>query len=384
MPNSLMNEKSKKNAARVTSPFYTSETCVESRHPKASVDSRFHTQRIAAERSRWEKTPTDMSGASAAVLDDAKLLMHEIYAALVIASTLGEEIRALEDERIVHVHTSPQAERAAVRVANEAAELLKAAAADAEAMEQTAADALQAALRERTLRMRQASKLRVLQTENTSVPALLAELDAERKRGHQRERALREAQVKAQQAAERQVAASHGLKSERQAALRQARALGARRMASLVRQDAARAMAHSFTSWAAKASVGLNSFHPESLVPVAHVLPRTRAALADGHEQLRRALDGSLAEGRRLRVHVAQLEAALVVQHSQQMALQRAAERAAEASHALLAERRACAALRAETAELRAVMAGRLVVEEGGGGGGGEHLLDGRLVRVGS
>jgi hypothetical protein len=33
---------------------------------------------------------------------------------------------------------------------------------------------------------------------------------------------------------------------------------------------------------------------------------------------------------------------------------------------------------------LRAVMAGRLVVEEGGGGGGGEHLLDGRLVRVGS
>jgi hypothetical protein len=81
---------------------------------------------------------------------------------------------------------------------------------------------------------------------------------------------------------------------------------------------------------------------------------------------------------------LAQLEAALVVQHSQQMALQRAAERAAEASHALLAERRACAALRAETAELRAVMAGRLVVEEGGGGGGGEHLLDGRLVRVGS
>ena len=184
-----------------------------------------------------------MDVASAAMLDDAKLLMHEIYAALVIASTLGEEIRALEDERIVHVHTSPQAERAAVRVANEAAELLKAAAADAEAMEQTAADALQAALRERTLRMRQASKLRVLQTENTSVPALLAELDAERKRGHQRERALREAQVKAQQAAERQVAASHGLKSERQAALRQARALGARRMASLVRQDAARAMA---------------------------------------------------------------------------------------------------------------------------------------------
>ena len=327
-----------------------------------------------------------MDVASAAMLDDAKLLMHEIYAALVIASTLGEEIRALEDERIVHVHTSPQAERAAVRVANEAAELLKAAAADAEAMEQTAADALHAALRERTLRMRQASKLRVLQNENTSVPALLAELEAERKRGHQRERALREAQVRAQQAAERQAAASHGLKSERQAALRQARALGARRMASLIRQDAARAMAHCFTSWAAKASVGLNSFHPESLVPVAHVLPRTRAALADGHEQRRRALDVSLAEGRRLRVHVAQLEAALAVQHSQQMALQRAAERAAEASHALLAERRACAALRAETAELRAVMAGRLVVEEGagGGGGGGEHLLDGRLVRVGS
>jgi hypothetical protein len=373
----------KKPRQKYLSPFNTSGNPGLRRHLliHASTPNTALLRSFFAVRSR---IPTDMSAASAAVLDDAKLLMHEIYAALVIASTLGEEIRALEDERIVHVHTSPQAERAAVRVANEAAELLKAAAADAEAMEQTAADALQAALRERTLRMRQASKLRVLQTENTSVPALLAELDAERKRGHQRERALREAQVKAQQAAERQVAASHGLKSERQAALRQARALGARRMASLVRQDAARAMAHSFTSWAAKASVGLNSFHPESLVPVAHVLPRTRAALADGHEQLRRALDGSLAEGRRLRVHVAQLEAALVVQHSQQMALQRAAERAAEASHALLAERRACAALRAETAELRAVMAGRLVVEEGGGGGGGEHLLDGRLVRVGS
>ena len=305
--------------------------------------------------------------------DGAGMLMDEIYASLVIATTLAEEIRGLEDERAAAPQITQQ-------VAVEAAEVLRAATADAEAMEQAASDALHAAMHERTLRMRQASKLRVLQTASAEKAPVLAELEAERKRGQQRERALREAQAKAQQATERQMAASHSLKAERQLALRSSRALSARRLASLSRQEAGRALAHCFTSWAAKVAVGIHTpaqYHPGTALPpdVQHAgCPPMPAAYADGHAQLHAALDARTAECLRLRSQLAKLEATLAVSSQLQQALKRSTDRAAEASHALLEARRAQASLSAENAELRARVAG-LLAEGGLGSSGGRTVV---------
>ena len=301
-------------------------------------------------------------------VDDSTILMHEIYASLVVATTLGSEIRMLEESQT----SSPLLTQS---VAAEALEAVTAATADAEAMEQAAADALQAAMHERTLRMRQASKLRVLQTESAGVPAVLAELEAERKRGELRERALRDAQLKAQQATERHAAASYGLRAERQQALRHFRAAGARRLASVARHDVCRALSHCFTSWAAKVAVGIHTpaqYHPEQQQAMARMRIAAGGSLspssassavanAEGYSELHRTLNLRNAECLRLREYACSLEAALSVQHTQEVALRRSADRAAEASLALLEARRAQAELRAENSELRARLAGYML-----------------------
>ena len=291
------------------------------------------------------------------------LLMSEIYASLVIGSTLAAEIASMEakgaeSEQVASVHWA-------------ASEALLAASADAEAMEQAAADALHVAEHERTMRIRQQSKLRLMQTQGADASAVLAELEAERTRGKQRERELREARAKAQQANDRHAAASHGLRNERQQSLRRSRALGARRLASLlVRQQASMALAHSFTCWAAKVAAGIHTtaqFYAAligagggaRICAAAESVPPTdpaaqAAAEADGYAQLGRSLDARAAECLRLRERVLALESAQALQHSQQEALELAAARATRATHELLEARRAQAALAAENAELRA------------------------------
>ena len=272
-----------------------------------------------------------------AMAETSALLMGEIYSSLAVHATLAAEIRELEnqlaDRESAPTHLEVAAE--AVSAAND----------DVRAMEQAALDAMQAAVHERELRMRQSSKLRVLKAEKNADGALLAELEAERKRGQIKERELRDARARAQQATERHAAGAHSLRQERQQAQRLRLSAGARQILTVWRHDDARILQRGFFTWRAMVAAGLHAAClPEQRPCASSYAARDEAANLRMHDaaayhMLRVALDGRTAECVRLRQRVVELSAELQLQDYRDDALRRSSQRAAQFSAALLEAR---------------------------------------------
>ena len=156
-------------------------------------------------------------------------IMGEIFATLVVTTTLSAELKELEDHA------------AAVAADEQLSRQLLAERSEAEAMRaENACEAAQEALallaNERGLRQAAQTKLRYLHAERSSDAGLQQRIDEQQKQLHLRDRELREARTKAQQMLDRHAAANHGLRVERQNARGQRRTFGARSVVQLAHE----------------------------------------------------------------------------------------------------------------------------------------------------
>ena len=258
----------------------------------------------------------------------ADAIVGEIFSSLVITSTLAAEIRELEASNAAYA-----TEAEVFSVASDSVQL-------------AAEEAVQLAQRERGLRLTAQSKLRVLQNEVNTDSSTKIALDEQKKMTAARERELRDAKSKAQQAGERMRAAAHGLKMERQQSRQQRRAFGAQRILQLSRDiRVTSALRRCLISWRSKLDAGI--------FEIAHAPPPSAAAASSAsatgsaaddhvaaHSSHAALLEVRNAECLALRERVAELEALVVHSATRDEALRKTAERAAKASEGLLEARK--------------------------------------------
>lgn len=295
----------------------------------------------------------DTSATSSALPEhNASAIVGEIYAALVIQSTLGAEIQRLEAEVALS---------AAANYADGAS---------AEELQWAAEEALALAAHERGLRQSAQSKLRCLQAEKLTEAGTQDRLEEQRKLVLSKDRELKDARAKANRAAERHAAATHGLRSERQQARQQRRSHGARSVVRLAHELwIVERLRRGFLVWRAKVvDAGIfeiahapppRAWHAagSSSERVAALHQRNDDELA--YEAQAAALHARDAENRALRERVASLENSLALDQAREEALRRAAERAGTASALLLEARRENIVLNEELAAAKAALARR-------------------------
>jgi len=280
---------------------------------------------------------------------DASAIINEIYAALVIQTTLGDEIRELEQKNAAAATSVPPEPEPFPGV---------------DEVQLVAEEALQMAAHERKLRQSAQTKVRHLLAERNSDATLQEKYDEQRKLVVLKDRQLKDLRTKALGAAERGEAASHGLRTERQKARLQRRYYGAHRTVQLAHELwIVGRLKRALWQWHAKVvdagifEVGhapVSAMRREGASREAESDRRTDDALA--HAARAASLESKEAECLALRERLAALEGVVALEGERTIALRRAAERAGQASAALLDARRQNCELAAQLASAHAAL----------------------------
>lgn len=322
-------------------------------------------------RSLAPRRPTKSSIMSALPPESASAIVGEIFSALVIQSTLGAELHDLEQQSSAALAAAAESQAAAAEafLANVApvgideGRFLE--------MQGAAQEALALATREKGLRQAAQSKLRVLLAERANEAEAQQRVDEQQKSLASKERELRAASSKAQHAVDRQAAATHSLKVERQRARSQRRAYGARCIVSMAHELwIVERLRRGLLLWRAKVvDAGIfdiahrhagGSPPPRGPAAAASLDADARQSRRDdelAHSAHRALLAARDAENLMLRQKVAALEHALALDEERQEALRRASERALQASALLLDARRQNGELTQEVADANAALA---------------------------
>lgn len=288
-----------------------------------------------------------MAAAPALPEHDASVMISEIYAALVIQSTLCAELHDLET---------------AARDLEEAG-IGSASFPGVDDVQLAAEEALALASHERSQRQAAQSKLRHLQAVHSSDAGMQQKLDDQKKQLAACQRELKDLRAKAQRSAERHAAATHGLRSERLQARVQRRAFGAHRTVQLAHElwVVAR-LQRALWKWHAKiVEAGIFELAHFSVASESPYAQEQRADDELAHAARGAALEARDAENLALRQRVVALEGKLALEGERSQALMRAAQRAGQASAALLGARRQNCEMAAQLASAHGALERRAV-----------------------